>query len=203
MKKEEATGARRPPSCRAPGGAGGAWRCGGGAPRQASRAGRPRGAAAAASREVSWGQDGGGASSRASAPCGAAVSARQVPPLHPPPPSLLPSASPRPLTPLCFLGRFSDGDIDRDPAAAARVRGGERRGRGREVALLRLSPGFPSAFPSLFPQLSLLLSLLLPTSWGSAGLLPLRCPPPRGAPWCCLRMHEKKNTKPTLSVPYK
>lgn len=28
----------------------------------------------------------------------------------------------RPLTPLCFLGRFSDRDIDRDPGAAAQVR---------------------------------------------------------------------------------
>lgn len=41
------------------------------------------------------------------------------------------SAAPPPsrsLTALCFLGRFSDADVDRDPGAAAQVRAGPGRG---------------------------------------------------------------------------
>uniref|UniRef100_A0A8B9NFX9 SGT1 homolog, MIS12 kinetochore complex assembly cochaperone n=1 Tax=Accipiter nisus TaxID=211598 RepID=A0A8B9NFX9_9AVES len=48
---------------------------------------------------------------------GGGGSSSSVSPLRPLPASL-PSRL-APLTPLCFLGRFSDGDVDRDPGAAA------------------------------------------------------------------------------------
>ncbi|KAM9652888.1 protein SGT1 homolog isoform 1-T1 [Morphnus guianensis] len=48
---------------------------------------------------------------------GGGSSSSAVSPLRPLPASL-PSRL-APLTPLCFLGRFSDGDVDRDPGAAA------------------------------------------------------------------------------------
>lgn len=79
------------------------------------------------------GRHGGGGGSGSSAVSPPPAPASPPPrPLRPPPP--------RPLTPLCFLGRFSDGDVDRDPGAAAQVRGGpagarKRRGRGWALPL--------------------------------------------------------------------
>uniref|UniRef100_A0A8C2UCN5 SGT1 homolog, MIS12 kinetochore complex assembly cochaperone n=2 Tax=Coturnix japonica TaxID=93934 RepID=A0A8C2UCN5_COTJA len=85
--------------------AGGA--CGAAWSRQATRGG----CGLVAAPEVSWGRDGGGCRSSGS------VSTQLNTPLLPPCPLLL---HPRLLTALCFLGRFSDADIDRDPTAAAR-----------------------------------------------------------------------------------
>lgn len=58
---------------------------------------------------------------------GGGGSSSSVSPLRPLPASL-PSRL-APLTPLCFLGRFSDGDVDRDPGAAAQVRAGPDQAR--------------------------------------------------------------------------